>query len=59
MSCPAKAGIQYAAAFRFYYRGLGILDRPLSQAMTAHIVAKIIPTLSGRCSPERLEMEAR
>jgi hypothetical protein len=32
---PAKAGIQYAAASRFYLRRLGILDHPLSRMMTA------------------------
>jgi hypothetical protein len=32
---PAKAGIQYAAAPRFYRRPLGILDHPLSRMMTA------------------------
>jgi hypothetical protein len=32
---PAKAGIQYAAGSRFYYRSLGILDHPL-QCAIAH-----------------------
>src|ERR1700730_1126343 len=31
---PRKRGIQYAAASRFYRRRSGILDRPLSRAMT-------------------------
>jgi hypothetical protein len=34
---PAKAGIQYAASYRFNHRRLGILDRPPSQAMTMEI----------------------
>jgi hypothetical protein len=34
-----KRGIQYAAAVRFYHWGLGVLDRPLSQAMTTESVA--------------------
>ena len=32
---PAQAGIQYAAAFRFYRRRLGVLDRPPTRAMKA------------------------
>src|SRR5260221_5880435 len=31
---PRKRSIQYAAAFRFHHRRLGILDRPPSRAMT-------------------------
>jgi hypothetical protein len=48
-----------ATAFRFHYRGPGILDRPLSRTMTAHIATKIIPTLSDLLPQERLETEAR
>jgi hypothetical protein len=33
-------GIQYAAASRLYHWRLGILDRPLSRAMTAESVAR-------------------
>jgi hypothetical protein len=32
-----------------------MLDRPLSRAMTAHTVTKIIPNLSDRLPQERLE----
>jgi len=39
--------------FRFYYRGLGILDRPLSRAMTAHIVTKIIRCPVGSFEGEK------
>ena len=34
-----QRSIQYAAAFRFHHWRLGILDRPLSRAMTAESVA--------------------
>ena len=34
-SYPAKAGIQYAAAYRFHHNGSGILDHPPSRMMTA------------------------
>jgi len=34
-SYPAKAGIQYAAAYRFHHDGSGILDHPPSRMMTA------------------------
>src|ERR1700685_2859752 len=34
-SYPAKAGIQYAAAYRFHHNGSGILDHPASRMMTA------------------------
>ena len=37
---PRKRSIQYAAAFRFHHWRLGILDRPLSRAMTAGGVAR-------------------
>src|SRR5437868_1421872 len=35
---PAKAGIQYAAASRFYHGVSGMLDRPPSRTMTAESV---------------------
>src|SRR2546429_960454 len=34
VSCPAKAGIQYAAALRINHHRRRLLDRPLSRAMT-------------------------
>ena len=39
LSSPRKAGIQYAAALPFCHQRLGILDRPLSQAMTIQPLA--------------------
>jgi hypothetical protein len=41
LSChpPRKRRIQYAATSRFHHERLGILDRPLSRAMTAACVA--------------------
>jgi hypothetical protein len=48
-------GIQYAAASRLYHWRLGILDRPLSRAMTAESVARddrIIRSLRANGSRE-------
>jgi len=36
---PRRRGIQYAAAHRFRHDRLGVLDRPLSRAMTVSYVA--------------------
>jgi hypothetical protein len=42
---PAKAGIQYAAAFEIKRRRLGILDHPLSRMMTLETFAMTINLL--------------
>ena len=41
---PAKAGIQYAAASRFYHRRLWNTGSPAFAAMTARFVGVIVPT---------------
>jgi hypothetical protein len=45
---PAKAGIQYAAAYRFNHCYLWILDRPPSRTMTTEYAFAI----SRRAAPE-------
>src|SRR5882757_8117717 len=45
---PAKAGIQYAAAYRFHLDVSGILDRPPSRTMTPNMVSRSRDALRPR-----------
>jgi len=45
-SCPAKAGIQYAAASQRRTAASGILDHPLARVMTVFSVAKMSARLT-------------
>jgi hypothetical protein len=40
---PAKAGIQYAAAYRFNHNLLGVPDRPVEPGDDAECVASVSP----------------
>ena len=43
-SAKAKAGIQYAAASRFYHKRLGLLDRPVKPGDDSYAVIANRPT---------------
>src|SRR6266702_1330165 len=61
MSCPAKAGIQYAAAHRLNHDRLCVLDRPPARAMTARYGPTGVPGTSSNllCLHEQISSESQ